>query len=65
MIAHKTFSVTHFWNFAGISGLGKLEGLREKAEQFIAARIEAEDVISITETRDAYASSLTVWYRTE
>lgn len=65
MIAHKTFSVAHFWNFAGISALGKLEDLREKAEQFIAARIEAEDVISITETRDTYASTVTVWYRTE
>jgi len=65
VIAHKTFSATHFWNFVGISGLRKLEGLREQAEQFIAARIEAQDVISIAETRDAYASSLTVWYRTE
>jgi hypothetical protein len=65
MIAHKTFSATHFWNFAGTSALGKLEDLRERAEQFISARIEPQDVISITETRDAYASSVTVWYRTE
>ena len=65
MITHKTFSVTHFWNFVGISALGKLEDLREKAEQFIAARIEPQDVVSIAETRDAYASSVTVWYRAE
>jgi hypothetical protein len=63
MIVHKTFADTHFWNFAGRTSLGKREKLRQEAEEFIANRINEEDIISITESGDEYASSVTIWYR--
>lgn len=62
MITHKTYTTAHFWNFGGISALNKLEDLREKAEDFIASKVKSEDVICISETRDAFASSITIWY---
>jgi hypothetical protein len=63
MILHKTFEVRHLLNFAGLTALQKLEQLREMAEQFISRELREEEVISIAETRDVYASSVTVWYR--
>jgi hypothetical protein len=63
MIVHKTFADTHFLNFAGRTSLGKRERLRQEAEEFIANRINEEDIISITESGDEYASSVTIWYR--
>jgi len=64
MIVRKTFSDTHFWNFAGRTALDKREKLRQQAEEFIAnGRINEEDVISIAESGDEYVSSVTVWYR--
>ena len=63
MIVHKTFSDTHLLNFAGRTGLDKREKLRQEAEEFITSRINEEDIISITESGDDYASSVTIWYR--
>jgi hypothetical protein len=63
MIVRKTFSSTHFLNFAGRTALDKREKLRREAEEFIANRINEEDVVSITESGDEYVSSVTVWYR--
>jgi hypothetical protein len=63
MIARKTFSDTHFLNFAGRTALEKREKLRQEVEEFIANRINEEDVINITESGDEYVSSVTVWYR--
>lgn len=64
MIVRKTFSVTHFLNFAGRTALDKREKLRQQAEEFIASsRLREEDVVSITESGDEYVSSVTVWYR--
>ena len=64
MIVRKTFSGTHFLNFAGRTALEKREKLRHQAEEFIAnSRISGEDVINITESGDEYVSSVTVWYR--
>jgi hypothetical protein len=64
MIVRKTFSDTHFLNFAGRTALEKREKLRREVEEFIAnSRINEEDVINITESGDEYVSSVTVWYR--
>lgn len=63
MIVQKTFSATHFWNFMGQTGLEKRERLREKAEEFIANRINEEDIVNIAESGDRFASSVTIWYR--
>lgn len=63
MIHNKTFKVRHLLNFAGLTAFQKLEELRGMAKRFIATDFREEDVISITETRDLYASSVTVWYR--
>jgi hypothetical protein len=63
MIAHKTFTATHLVNVLGRAGLERLEKLREEAERYIADRIREEDVVAVAETRDLYASSVTVWYR--
>jgi hypothetical protein len=64
MIVRKTFSDTHFLNFAGRTALEKREKLRQQAEEFIAnGRINEEDVVSVAESGDEYVSSVTVWYR--
>ena len=64
MIVHKTFSFTHLLNFAGRTALEKREKLRQQAEAFIAnSMISEEDVVSIAESGDEYASSVTVWHR--
>jgi hypothetical protein len=64
MIVRKTFSDTHFLNFAGRTALEKREKLRREVKEFIAnSRINEEDVVSITESGDEYVSSVTVWYR--
>ena len=62
MITHKTYTTTHFWNFGGITALNKLEDLRERTEEFITTKVRPENVINISETRDAYASSITIRY---
>ena len=63
MVVHRAFARTHFWNFAGRAALGEREKLRQQAEEFIASRINEEDVINVTESGDEYCSSVTVWYR--
>jgi hypothetical protein len=64
MVVRKTFSDTHFLNFAGRTALEKREKLRQQAEEFIAnGRVNEEDVVSVTESGDEYVSSVTVWYR--
>ena len=63
MILHKTFEVRHLLNFAGLTALEKLEELRGVAEQYIQDELREEEVFSITETRDQFASSVTIWYR--
>jgi len=62
MIVHRTFSDTHLVN-SGARGLAKRETLRREAIAFIAEQLEDQDVVSITEAGDEYASSVTVWYR--
>jgi hypothetical protein len=64
MIKHRTFQTTHLMNVLGRPGMDKLEELRADAERF-AADLPAGAVISVTETRDQYASTVTVWYRSE
>jgi hypothetical protein len=62
MIVHKTFADTHLVN-TGTRGLIKRDELRQQAMAFIANQLSDEDVISIAEVADEYASSVTVWYR--
>ena len=63
MIVRKTFASTHLLNFVGRAALGEREKLRHQAQEFIASKINEEDVINITESGDEYTSSVTVWYR--
>ena len=65
MIKHKTFQATHLLNFIGMAGLDKMEELRAQAERYIAENLQADRVVFISETRDPYASSVTVWYQSE
>ena len=61
-----TDTVRFNWmNFMGTAGLNKLEELRTQAERFIATEIPADSIVSISESRDAYASSVTIWYLAE
>lgn len=62
MIVHQTLIDTHVWN-VGLRRERKRERLRERAEAFIANRVNEEDVINITESGDEYASSVTVWFK--
>ena len=62
MIKHRTFQTTHLMNVLGKLGLEKLEVLRRDTERFAAA-LPAGAIISVTETRDMYASTVTVWYQ--
>jgi hypothetical protein len=65
MIKHKTFQTTHLLNVLGTLGLNKLEELRAQAERYIVENLQAGKVVSITETRDLYASSVTIWYQSQ
>ncbi len=64
MIKHRTFQTTHLMNALGKIGLNKLSELRAEAERF-ARDLPAGAIISVAETRDTYASTVTVWYRCE
>ena len=61
MIRHKTFQTTHLMNVLGSQGMKRLGELRAEA-QYFASNLPADSVISIAETRDMYASTVTVWY---
>jgi hypothetical protein len=63
MVRHKTFNSRHLVNLVGATALKNLEEMRRLAEQFIKEHIDEDAVITITETSDAYASTVTVWYR--
>jgi len=63
MIAHRTFSSRHLINIVGDKAIKELEKMRLEAEHFIEKEIGAEAVLTITETSDEYASTVTVWYR--
>jgi hypothetical protein len=62
MIAHRTFAATHLLNWVGQGGLKTLEELRVEAERFIADTVAEGELVAIAETRDQYASTVTVWY---
>lgn len=53
----------HLLNFAGSAALRNLEEMRLEAERFIEKQIGQDAVVNVTETSDAYASTVTVWYR--
>ena len=63
MIQQKTFQTMHLMNVLGKTGLNKLAELRIEAERFMAHELPAGAVVSVTETRDLYASTVTVWYQ--
>lgn len=63
MIAHKSFSARHMVNFIGKASIRNLDEMRREVELFIENSVGEESVINITETSDAYASTVTVWYR--
>lgn len=65
MITHRSFTRRHFLNFIGGSAIRGLEELRLEAERFIEKQVDKDAIINITETSDAYASTVTVWYRTK
>ena len=65
MIKQETFQTTHLMNVLGKTGLNKPAELRIEVERFMAHELPAGTVISVAETRDLYASSVTVWYRVE
>jgi hypothetical protein len=63
MIKYKTFASKYKKNYMEDASLNELESLRRQAERFIAQNLSDDDVISITETNEEYASTVTVWYR--
>lgn len=63
MIKYKTFSSKYQKNYMEEASLNELESLRRGAERFIAKNLSDEAVISIAETNEEYASTVTVWYR--
>lgn len=65
MIKHKTFASNYKKNYMEAASLSELEALRRQAEHFIAMNLRDEDVITIAETNEEYASTVTVWYRCE
>lgn len=65
MIRHKTFSTRHLFNPVGAAAIKHLEEMRQQAERFIADNLDEEAVITVTETSDAYASTVAVWYRSK
>lgn len=65
MITYKTFASKYDRNFMESATLNELESLRQQAERFIAETLSEEQVISIAETNEMYASTVTVWYRSD
>jgi hypothetical protein len=63
MINHKTFSKRQLINLVGERAIMHLEEMRLEVERFIEEEIGEENVLSFSETSDAYASTVTVWYR--
>jgi hypothetical protein len=63
MVRHRTFSKRHLVNFVGDKAIKELEIMRNKAEAFIEKELGEAAVITVTETSDAYASTVTIWYR--
>ena len=63
MIKYKTFASKYQKNYMESASLNELETLRQQAEHFIAKTLSDEAVISIAETNEEYASTVTVWYR--
>ena len=63
MIKHKTFASNYQKNYMEAASLDELESLRQQAERFIAQTLSDDAVISIAETNEDYASTVTVWYR--
>jgi hypothetical protein len=64
VIVHKTFT-EQTTGLTGQAALRKREKLREKAEEFIANKLNEEDVMSIAEAVMTVGGlfSVTVWYR--
>ncbi len=62
MIKYKTFSREYRKNFMESASLKEIEALRKEAERFIAMTLSDEAIVSITETNEMYASTVTVWY---
>lgn len=65
MITHRSFTRRHFLNFIGGAAVRNLEEMRLEAERFVEKHVGKEALINITETSDAYASTVTVWYRVD
>lgn len=65
MIKYKTFASKYQKNYMEGASLNELESLRHQAERFIAQALSDEVIISIAETNEEYASTVTVWYRSE
>ena len=65
MIRKRTFSDTHYRNFFGKQALYTLEKLQQQALKFIDNELGGGQVISISETRDQNATTVTVWYKTQ
>lgn len=63
MIKHKTFSKRHLINIVGERAIQHLEEMRQEVERFVEEEIGEENVLCFSETSDAYASTVTVWYR--
>lgn len=63
MITHKTFWKGHIFWLTTASIVDKQERLRREAAAFIADRLKAEDVVSVSETSSLYLSTVTVWYQ--
>lgn len=63
MIKYKTFASNYKKNYMEAASLNELESLRRQAMRFITESLADEDVISIAETNEEYASTVTVWYR--
>jgi hypothetical protein len=65
MIRHKTFASKYQKNYMESATLKELESLRQQAERYIAEKLLDEAVITIAETNEEYASTVTIWYRCE
>ena len=63
MVKYKTFGSKYKKNYMEGASLNELDTLRRQAERFIAQNLSDDDIISITETNEEYASTVTIWYR--
>jgi hypothetical protein len=64
MLTHKTFTAQTI-GLTGKDSLAKREQVRAKAEEFMNNEIDAEKVVSITESAMSIGGqvAVTVWYR--